>query len=350
MKLEFQPDIFSNAHPSWTQLPEVLTIRLHEVTNQLCADHFQARRFEQIGALEINSSNFRVTSTENRHYLLKSWTATKEKSQLERQLTIITWLNSRGLKVVAPLSCSGGGFCQLLDGKFWAVFPFCEGAYFSGHGRQLHAALESMLDLHLHLAHLPPELWPSQGPDHLTLVDRKTLIEMGEKRSEWPALLGDSIASLLHSFWPDVIEAWDRTFKLFPKFHHLPVHYDLHPHNILMQDDHLVAMLDFDSCSVMNPGVGIAFAALKLGRQTMVIQPTLELINIFFTLLASNEQVSRFIPHLRELACAEVLRRIAIILRLSQNGDQRWNHVLPIQLQHLKECDYFFGDRSYTQL
>jgi hypothetical protein len=48
--------------------------------------------------------------------------------------------------------------------------------------------------------------------------------------------------------------------------------------------------------------------------------------------------------HLGDLAVAEALRRICIILRLNlENGEKKWNKVLAVQLGHLGEARALFG-------
>ena len=126
-------------------------------------------------------------------------------------------------------------------------------------------------------------------------------------------------------------------------------HFDLHPHNILVGGGKVAAVLDFEACKVMPVGFALGFAALKQCRQAMTLHPLSadpRRVGSLYAdhLLRTCPRVRGLIAHFGDLAVAEVLRRICIILRLNvENGDKKWNKVLAVQLRHLVEARALFG-------
>jgi hypothetical protein len=92
----------------------------------------------------------------------------------------------------------------------------------------------------------------------------------------------------------------------------------------------------------------MAFAGLKQGRQAVVAGGKARdaplvgrlFIERYRTAFPSTETLDRF----ADLAAIEVLRRIAVILRLNvEKQISRWNAVLPVQIAHLEEADALFS-------
>jgi hypothetical protein len=98
----------------------------------------------------------------------------------------------------------------------------------------------------------------------------------------------------------------------------------------------------------MESGYAIGFASLKLCRQGVVktgLKPKdvsdIRLNNLG-ECLSDNKD---FFPFIGDLAIAEVLRRISIILRLNiVDTNPQWNAFLPVQLNHLKEARLLFNN------
>ena len=90
----------------------------------------------------------------------------------------------------------------------------------------------------------------------------------------------------------------------------------------------------------MESGYAIGFVSLKLCRQSVVktgLKPKVVAdiwLNNLGDFLPDNKDFFSFIG---DLAIVEVLRCIAIILRLNiVDGNPQWNEFLPVQLNHLK--------------
>ena len=126
-----------------------------------------------------------------------------------------------------------------------------------------------------------------------------------------------------------------------------PVHFDLHPHNILFKNSKLCAFLDYDSIKTMSLSHALSFSALKLCRQAVCIsssQYPKKLSAIFIQELSQNLKGDKsWLDNIYVLAISEVLRRISIIFDLSFKNQKQWNKVLHIQVNHLLEAKLLFN-------
>ncbi len=197
---------------------------------------------------------------------------------------------------------------------------------------------------------LPPARLPSEGPAQTTAADKELLRRMKSVSRRWDALLGTEQAEVLALAWPLLMAEWENLSATpLTTGRTQAAHFDLHPHNLLFDGGQITAMLDFEACKVMPVGFALGFAALKQCRQAMTLQPTAgnpRLLGSLYTehLLHSCPSAGEFARYLGDLAVSEVLRRICVILRLNlEDGDKKWNKVLPVQIAHLYEARILFG-------
>ncbi len=304
---------------------------------------------EQSDALGINSNNFRLNTAKGT-FVLKRWSDQAAPRDVQNALTIMAWLASRQLPVPAPVKLQPDGFILSIESGTWSLFPFVEGAYFSGVGDELLAAAEACGCLMETLPLLPAAGLPTEGPAHMTSGDGELLRRVKEVSRTWDALLGTEHAELLALSWPVLMAEWDKLSAAKPAGGRTQAaHFDLHPHNLLLSGGKVAAVLDFEACKVMPVGFALGFAALKQCRQAMALRHLPgdpRLVGSFYAdhLLRTCPGARPLIRHLGDLAVAEVLRRICIILRLNlENGEKKWNKVLPVQLGHLGEARALFG-------
>ena len=117
------------------------------------------------------------------------------------------------------------------------------------------------------------------------------------------------------------------------------MHIDLHPHNIMLyQNKERAIALDLDSFQVCSPEVALGFGFFKILRQMGVRACSLRQLHDIKRDLITFDKPTAVTPSML-LARSEILRRIAVILRLSLNGDKRWNHILPVHLRALSEIE-----------
>lgn len=304
---------------------------------------------EQSDALGINSNNFRL-NTARGAFVLKRWSDQAVPRDVQNTLAIMAWLAARQLPVPAPVEIQPGSFTLSTGSGRWSLFPFVEGAYFSGADDEIHAAAEATGYLMETLSRLPAACVPIEGPAQMTVADGELLRRVKDVSRTWEALLGAEHAELLASSWPVLMAEWDKlSAATVISSRTQAAHFDLHPHNLLVSGGKVAAVLDFEACKVMPVGYALGFAALKQCRQAMVLRQLPgdpRLVGAFYAehLLRTCPGARELVTHLGDLAVAEVLRRICIILRLNlEDGEKKWNKVLAVQLGHLGEARALFG-------
>jgi aminoglycoside phosphotransferase (APT) family kinase protein len=303
---------------------------------------------EQSDALGINSKNFRLKTTKG-VFVLKRWSEQASLLEIRNTLSIMAWLASQQLPVPEPVALQQDSFALSVGSAKWSLFPFVEGAYFSGADDELHSAAEATGRLMETLLQLPAAYLPTDGPAQMTVADGAILARMMNASRTWDAMLGEDLAALLALSWPLLISEWESlSAPKLPNSRTQAAHFDLHPHNLLIADGRVAAMLDFEACKVMPVGFALGFAALKQCRQAMSLRALPGNPRLVGSLYANHLQgacpsVSELVPHLGTFAVAEVLRRICTILRLNlEQGEKKWNKVLAVQLCHLGEARALF--------
>ena len=338
------------SRPGWVKLDLAMMSALDEILSRLPKGLLPLHGDpEQSDALGINSNNFRL-NTARGAFVLKRWSDQAVPRDVQNTLAIMAWLAARQLPVPAPVELRPDGFTLSLGSGTWSLFPFVKGAYFSGAGDELSAAAEACGCLMEALSLLPATCLPTEGPAHMTAADGALLRRVKDVSRTWDALLGMEHAELLASSWPMLISEWDKLSAAKPAGGSIQAaHFDLHPHNLLVSGGKVAAVLDFEACKLMHVGFALGFAALKQCRQAMTLRPSADDLRLVGSLYADH--LLRTFPgaralaaHLGDLAVAEALRRICIILRLNlENGEKKWNKVLAVQLGHLGEARALFG-------
>jgi Ser/Thr protein kinase RdoA (MazF antagonist) len=344
----FRPDLFSVKGPGWVPVSDDVTKTIRSVLSSTGDPTLAPTGTpEQAKGLEINSNNLRVM-TPTGPIAVKRWSAAADPVATVRTLELMEWLDTQGVAVPRPLRLNDRLVVDH-DGHRWSAFRFMEGKWFTGEAGEARSAARVSGALAATLARTPEKLRPAEGPRHLTAMDDELLSRADAERGSWAALLGEQLAATLDNAWPEITGRWRSLRDHPPEAGAERVsHFDLHPHNLLMQRGEVSAVLDFESCRTMPLGYAMAFAGLKQGRQTVVAAGNLTGARDVGAAFLANFRAAcpeaESLTRVADLATAEVLRRITIILRL--NLEQRistWNAVLPVQIAHLQEARLLFN-------
>jgi Ser/Thr protein kinase RdoA (MazF antagonist) len=340
----FSPDIFSDPVPKWTGGS---IENLGSLIKYLPEGFGKNLMVEYAGGLEINSNNFKLTEN-GKSIIVKRWSKASEQKQLERILNTMDWLESSGMEVPKPIEFADGNLLLSQGGYNWSCYPYFSGNYFSGKDYEISNAAQMTARLANTLSNLSAELIPEAGPKHLTDEDNETLTSTDRKRDDWESFFGTEYAVMLENSWVDIMNVWARLKKnrvnAGPS---MAVHFDLHPHNLIFKGSEVSAILDFEACKVMPVGYAIAFAGLKQCRQAVSFCGDSSLANKigknYIQTISSNiEFENAWIENFSDLALAEIMRRICIILKLNLQGNKDWNKVLHVQIAHLYEAKALF--------
>lgn len=305
---------------------------------------------EQADGLELNSSNLRI-STRAGKFVLKRWSAAADPGDTVRTVLLMDWLHSQGLAVPQPVRL-GGAWLHEHEGRLWSLFSFVEGSWFNGHGGEAESAAVASGRLAQALAGVPAELAPVPGPAHLSDADDALFARLNEERGRWDEYLGSTSAAQLAAAWDHILRRWGQLRESPPAAGaQRASHFDLHPRNLLMRGEQVVAILDFESCRTIPIGYAMAFAGLKQGRQAVVAggnaHDAPRVGSLFLERYRTAFPATETLDRVADLAAIEAIRRIAVILRL--NVEQRissWNAVLPVQIAHLEEANALFSRQT----
>jgi len=354
VSIAFQKDIFSSGRPSWIKAEAALLEVVDQVSDYFPDDFLPLTSVPMYSsALEINSRNIKVVC-KGSNLLLKRWPYNSKIARVNELLKLMQRLPSKKLPVPSPINFKNGSLV-LDDGEsLWSLYPFIEGDYFSGIKNELEAVATTTALLTLRLQELDNQNFSQfKSLHHLTDVESATLVQLEKHKDSWERFFGCDNAELLKTNWVTIKNEWNRLSEenVFAGPVQL-AHCDLHPHNILMRDNKVAAILDFDGCAKTSIGYAVAYGALKQCKQALVASGNaaqarkvgrtyIRIIDYYIP--SSDNWTSNFY----DLAITETLRRLCLIFRLNlDQSDATWNHVLPVLIAHIEEAKLLFQPSS----
>lgn len=341
--MPFAPDIFSTAVPDWKPTSSAVFSLISKLFSSFIVSK-KIYRIDQIGSLEINSSNYRIYLFDGSCYVLKRLSSFSD--TLFASLAAQQYLSESCCPITLSIPTLTGSPYLSYSDNFYLLYPYVAGDYYSGSLSELRNTASSIGNMFFVLnAYNRSRIFTSHPP--LYTENNSNLLS-----------ISNNLSSLSHLPYFDTLPLY--IDQIVDTYYHLSsldlssstqlVHIDLHPHNILLQDSKVKSFLDWDSLSLAPLELAVAFAILKLCRQSICNFP-----NEFDKSSISLEFIESFLPsynqplnisQLKFFAKSEVLRRILVILDLAIHCDDiSWNHVLPLQLSHLDEIDIIFSNR-----
>ncbi|MGF1679616.1 MAG: phosphotransferase enzyme family protein [Candidatus Methylacidiphilales bacterium] len=340
----FVPDVFSVVHPVYSEVenPGEL-IRVMEKHYRSCGavlDNVRA-----CGGFGLNSKNFIIRTSQGEYVLKRHPQGMGDKI---KALQLYQASQREGWPVPEViLSDEGQAWAE--DGSdAWVLLSFVEGSSFTGGPGEVESVGRLLYSLSNHLSQVPESNYPSGRIVPPCKAEKELWEEMRGLRSSWDKILGTEEAAYWTVYEGDIERALEETLECGRqrKRPMTPMHIDLHPHNLLMRDGNVAAILDYDSFRQSDAEVMAAFAALKLLRQAvaLAVATSGESEAEVDRVRGRWENVASPHPDTGRLARSEVLRRIFIIVRLSlRESNRSWNHVLPIHLRALEESELLFS-------
>ena len=348
----FKADIFSEPKPVFTKVTDTVQQQLIDFMSRYYSKIGVIKSICQSGAMELNSNNFLIEIGSEKHILKKGTIPISETLQtLNEQAALVNALFLDGIRVPAIIRNDDSQLITVDANCYWCLMEFVDGDYFEGAESQLENAGVEMLNLFSSLNKLALRTDRFQLIYPLTELEGVLLKDFEKISDNWPSFLGEDYANLLLNHWEEINLLYEEilvTQKQLVNDMTL-VHYDIHPHNVLMKGNEVAAILDFGSLVIAPKGVTFSFNLFKLARQAIVFRKGDCTSSAFLkqkTNLIDQAQLNGLInvtDNLALLAKTEILRRAFLILRLNlENNNSIWNHVLPIQLNALKEADMFY--------
>ena len=348
MNLKFKSDLFSKNSIRKNKI--IINDEKKEILNILNSffkifNINKISKIKKIDALGISSNNY-YFNYKNKNYVLKKY-INRDKKSLEKIANIMDWLKSKKLPIQKPIRTNKNKFTLQKNKKNWRLVEYIEGKTFSGSIKQFQDTSKIIGKLSKILNKYPKKKLIEHK--YFSKQDFKIIIFMNKNNNKLDKYFGKTYSLLLNKHWKYFLNCWNKLKSFKSDFGPKQlIHNDLHPHNLIIRNEKLKGILDWEACLLMPSGISIAYAGLKICKQTLIynrkISPHLigdeyKKIMIRFSCLDENV-VNRFY----ELSQIEVLRRLCMIFKSAiLNNDKRWNKIIPIQLGHLYETKELFN-------
>ena len=347
MYLGFKPDLFSISKVIWTNKINDKNLQLVKkiVKKNILNESFSVR---QIKGFELNSNNFKI-SFKSRTFILKKWGKNKKISEINKIIKLINWLKSKKIPIQSPQKFKNNKFILKNKSELWSYFDYMPGNHFTGEIQELKNTVKIIGKLAYELDKYPKKNI-KKLENYFSKQDLFTLKTMFIKYNNLIKFFGKKHTRIIKYYLPEISSLFKKLSKSkLSKIKKKNVaHIDLHPHNLITREKKLVAILDIDSCKIVNTDHAIAYACLKLCKQTFIFNKSKlskqKIIDIFKSSIKKKYKLSKVVEkNLYYFAVSEVLRRLLYMFRLTLfKNNKKWNDVIPLQLGHLDECREFF--------
>jgi len=296
---------------------------------------------EQFGGAEINSNNFKVQTAAGTWLCKRA--PLEAGPRLRQALALAAWLAPQHVAVPGPVPAHGDSLVVERGEWVWCVSPFVEGTFFHRGEAAVQSAAMVAGRLHRLLGRAPVDLWPVTRWAY-GFEDAAEVLEAARRGSaDWSRTFGWTAAEMLGR-WNIALPRLARDLATRVTGWGPGVwqacHGDLHPHNVLINDDMVAAVVDVESLVVAPYPVACGFARYKLVRQAASAGGDPGGLGRVFAQVLRTSGPRDLLDDgdLRDGALAEVLRRLLLVLRLHYlEGNSRWNHVLLVHLAGLDE-------------
>ena len=349
--LLFKPDIFSQSIPKWENAPKSLVSQLRPILQKIIPSiNVSNLNIEYSGALELNSSNYRVSTFEKK-FVIKKWAKEQQYKNLLNLEKIIFFLNENEIPVANVIPFKNGQTIIKENASFWTCSNFVAGEFYSGEKDQLKQASILTAKTTTVLNKLPKELYPDKRISYKIEDFLMVLKKILGLRNQWEKIFGNETQILLETNLDNIVKQCN-VFK-HSKIQGGPItpnHFDMHPHNILFQGNSSTCLLDLESIVKIPIGFSIAYSALKQCRQFIAFNQDIkfpsQIGKVYLDTLKSNLKIKNsddWLDNFSTMAQIETMRRITIIFQLNLEGNKKWNKVLPILLNNFHEAEELFN-------
>lgn len=360
----FKPDNFSQAAIHFKEYTDDLNPFLM-ILKEYFSD-FRIEKIYQVDRVEIQTQNYKVVLKESGKVttiLLKKYKVSPDLAQTEFYLNLLALLLEKGVLVSRVLKTLDGRLIVSAGGELYSAFGFIDGDHFTP-GEQgwadvainlakMHLAFNEFdenyfqqIDIFSQKGYYPFNVIKNYTIEDFSLIEdkinSKVEIEEAEKK----------LLEKLPVFKAAVAEVkkYEEQIAKLPK---QIIHSDFHPHNVIMNDDRVKAIIDFENARVSQQAREISFAIYKFGRQFFtgpkdekdIFEEARRLKNSFIENYCKIKPLSKEeIELLPVLAKDTFIRKLLFVLKgVYQEGNNIWINDLPKHIVAIDEINYFWS-------
>lgn len=357
----FQPDNFSDPVVTYSSLDH---------TDKRIAQIF-SRYFgqcdiilvEELNRAAINSRNFKVTARidgKRCTFLLRQYKGLTHKKQIEFYLGLLTDLHDRGISVSVPVKTKTSRYTTSIGGEIYSLFHFVRGRHFSPTKAGLVSVAAAVAQMHLvfqrldSVYHARIKKFSKKGHAYFNVIQKYSLNDFERIYEKVARKKNKTATDRLVLRARDVVWGAYRDVERFDvKVKSQIIHSDLHPHNILMDNARVAAILDIDTVRISEQPRDAASALYRFGRQFFIgksdadAQKRAPQIRNYFieAYTAINPLSSDEVYAMPFLLKDEFLCKLLFVLRLVyEEGNMAWRRDLPKFIASLEEINYFWPE------
>ena len=342
--LLLKPDKFSNAGPNWqiSNKNKFLKSVYDDLNNNL---NINIKNFKVLNNLEINSSNI-LTEINGEKVILKVLKNLSNKD-FSRKFNIYEYLTNKNTPTTRLSNLYEKKEIKSFSFEKNILFlEFINGRYFNGSYSDINKTSKSIRSLNQALEHINKnnlkklEIYPKNSKEILD----KFFFHNEIKYFELSSHLRNFILKN-KDFIFSTNEINEIIIKEISEEKQEAFHIDLHPHNILIQNQKSF-IIDIDSIMLSRWQISIGFSFFKLLRQTMIRKRKTNHLKInsinFLKKICNFSDTPDFWKSIFSGAQIEIMRRILYILKENiAYKSSEWNEVLEIQVQSLHDLKIF---------
>jgi hypothetical protein len=345
---EFEKDFFSNTSIVPSELPETEAFLIHEYIENFYPSIGKVKASFSFGSLDINSRNIKVVS-EVGTFTLKFWESTP-RNRVDEIIQVLLFLHSQEMRIPIPVKNRMGDYLSSPQFKGASLFCYVDGELYSPTQENLGHFFQATGQLFSNLGKVTKSTNLSTSYVASPIETQISIIQALRNNRLWEDLDSVELQKCLKSMWPLISKDLDSFTHLNNLSKPQYSHYDLHPKNILFDNDKGFGFLDFASCTFSNPNIAWGFLLIKNLRQAVVngiehgdakllaSKAMLDLQKIDF---AQNLDILNLPIYGRY----EIAKRLAYIMdEYTKYGMKTWLSMLPVQIRLLKESYLLFGE------
>ena len=350
----FTKDFFSNHKIKWVNYQDVKLLSFLKKNFYLFKNAKNIQLKKIYNRKQVNSFNYKICYNKKKELLLKIEKVNTKNALklLKTRSYILEKLKNSGLPIILIKSIQNKKKYFIHDRKLFSFYEFSDGNHFSGTSNEIQKISKTTVKLINVLSNItaqnPKYLNKYKKIKYFSYEEDKLLKKLYKNKKNWKKIFKKNF-SIVKTNWNMILNLRNEAKSAnINKGNYQLCHIDLHPHNFIFKKGTPIAILDFASLCGNYSGYALAFALLKQSRQCFTLKKNRH--NMKKTMSSYIREINSIYKtkpftrlDLYFLSISEVLRRIMIIFKfLLISKDRSWEHVLSIQIKHLKEAQKIF--------